>query len=73
MTRDACALHTGDRIHIQPHDVYSNHIERDEWVTLTRDPIAHGAIVVINGLRDDGTWFATCYLLLQQVELEVAA
>ena len=73
MTRDAYALHAGDRIHITDHDVYDVHVHRDQWVTLTAEPDRRGAIVVLAGLTDAGAWTATAYLLLQPVELEVAA
>ncbi len=52
MTRDADALHAGDRIHITPHDVYAgvDHAIRRTRIdaeVLVAGVVSHGCIIVI--------------------------
>jgi hypothetical protein len=78
MTRKAIALHAGDRIHVQPHDVYAGwptpywHTQIDAWVHV--DGIAPaGRVVVVCGHGDGNVRFAVVYDRDALVELVAVA
>jgi hypothetical protein len=54
MTRDAIAIHEGDTIHVEPHDIYAG------WPT----PVRHAptdAVIVVAGVAQRGLVVVICW------------
>jgi hypothetical protein len=77
MTRRAVALHPGDRIHVQEHDVYAgwptpvHHTHTDAHGCVT-GVVEHGRVVVICWCGPGETRGAVVYDRNAQVELDEA-